>query len=143
MPTSARIPGSTVVLADHDDTRRAPVALALRHAGWVVREARDVVGLIERIFERGVCPQIVIADALLPGAGGDVLTLVRDCVGPDLARVFIVAASSGTLRGAAQRAGAVVLDRPFELEDLRLIASSVAPVAPARSVHARPVALTA
>jgi len=123
-----------VLLADDDDEMRVFLASALRRDGYVVEEARDGAQLLARVCsmlfqsEDGTAVDILVADIRMPGHSGlDVLSIVR---GADWAVpiVLITAFGDEDTHAKARQLGAnAVLDKPFELTDLRSTMSQLAP----------------
>lgn len=113
------------LLAEDDPEMRALVAAVLRRDGYRVLEARNGVELASLVQSEvlqptlGVPADILIADVVMPGRTGlDVLTWLRsrDWATPV---VLVTAFGSAELHDEARRLGAAVLDKPFELEELR------------------------
>jgi len=130
-----------VLLAEDDDDLRFLLAGALRKDGYEVLEARDGAELLAQL--RGVLPSntswtastpppappdVVVSDVMMPGATGlEVLTAVhRAQIGTPV--VLITAFGAPETHAEARRLGAVaVLDKPFELADLRRLLRKIAP----------------
>jgi two-component system response regulator (stage 0 sporulation protein F) len=121
-----------ILLAEDDDELRAVLAEALRTDGYHVIEVRNGVVLDDIIRE--LAPQtvghpheIVIADVRMPGRTGlSVLESHRGC--PWCPRfIFMTGLGDTELRDEACRLGAAaVLEKPFELAQLRHILDEVA-----------------
>jgi DNA-binding response OmpR family regulator len=118
------------LVAEDDPEMRALVRFTLRRDGYEVIEARnglELAALVEsEVLEPmlGVPADIVIADVVMPGRTGlDVLTWMRS---RDWATPVVLVTAFGTaeLHEEARHLGAVVLDKPFELEQLRRLVRS-------------------
>ncbi len=123
-----------VLLAEDDETLRRLLADVLRQDGYEVEEARDGTELLERIdaslvvrWERAE-QVVVVADVHMPGFTGlDVLAILRcaHCVAPV---VLITAYGDPETHAEARELGAVVLDKPFELDALRSALADAVPL---------------
>ena len=125
-----------VLLAEDDDELRRLLARRLRRQGYDVIEARTGVQLVELVAEHGMEPvasarplALVISDVRMPGRSGlDVLRLMRRA-GVTAPVVLITGFSASELQAEATALGALVLDKPVDLDELaatasRLLASS-------------------
>jgi DNA-binding response OmpR family regulator len=121
-----------ILLAEDDDELRSLLAEALRKDGYQVMEVRNGVVLDDIIRE--LAPQtmshpheVVISDVRMPGRTGlSVLESHRGC--PWCPRfIFMTGFGDEDLRDEASRLGAdAVLEKPFELDQLRHILDKVA-----------------
>jgi DNA-binding response OmpR family regulator len=112
-----------VVLAEDDFEMRRLVAQALRRDGYEVLEAKNGSELIEcletalRVQDR---IDLVITDVRMPGLSGlqaiDWMNKVRALQVPVL---VVTAFCDRHVRQQARRLGAEVLEKPFDLEELR------------------------
>jgi DNA-binding response OmpR family regulator len=112
-----------VVLAEDDFEMRRLVAQALRRDGYEVLEAKNGSELIEcletamRVQDR---IDLVITDVRMPGLTGlqaiDWMNKVRALQVPVL---VVTAFGDRHVRQQARRLGADVLEKPFDLEELR------------------------
>jgi len=111
-----------VLLAEDDPDMRALMAWTLRADGYEVQEVADgdellrVLGTVEDGSER---PDLVVSDVQMPGASGlEVLARLRASRTP-LPVLLVTAFGDWETHARAERLGAEVLDKPFELDDLR------------------------
>lgn len=144
MPTDASTPGSgppagralrmlwasrgvwrpRALVAEDDPDLRRLIVEALHREGFVVSEARDGRELLEIVnatcIEEGSAPELVVADVRMPGCSGiEALQALRASLRGS-AILVITAFGDEAVRRAAREAGAVgVLDKPFELDELR------------------------
>ena len=117
-----------VLVAEDDDELRRLVARRLRRIGCDVLEARTGVQLTELVIEHGVPTvaerpvSLVVSDVRMPGRSGlDVLRLLRRA-GVDVPVLLLTAFGSDELAAEAARLGAVVCDKPIDLDDLATMA---------------------
>jgi len=122
-----------IVIAEDDYEMRRLVASSLREAGDYVVEARDGLDLVDIIrswYSTGAHTHpidVIVTDVRMPGMSGlDVADMVRD--GPKRIPIILTTAfGSDVLKAEARRLGvAAVLDKPFDLEELREVVSRVA-----------------
>jgi DNA-binding response OmpR family regulator len=114
-----------VVLAEDDATMRHLVALALRRDGFEVLEVADGNALAEvadavAADEIEIC--LVISDIRMPGRSGlsALPTLRQSAAAPPV--LLITAFGDAATHEAAERLGAAgVMDKPFEIDDLRTV----------------------
>ncbi len=123
--TPATIRGPRILVAEDDADLRSLVALALTQNGFRVVEAQDGDALIDLLANSVLSEDerdrfdLVVSDIRMPG-----YTAIEALVGmrPMLARtpvVLLTAFGDDTLHERALRLGAsVVLDKPFELQEL-------------------------
>jgi DNA-binding response OmpR family regulator len=123
MPTSAR-----VLLADDDAEMRALLAYALRSDGYEVLEAADGGRLLVAItdaYEDGTgrdAFDLVISDVRMPIASGlAVLESLRKASWRTPV-ILMTAFGDELTRKRAESLGAVLFDKPFDVDDLRTIA---------------------
>jgi DNA-binding NtrC family response regulator len=115
-----------LLIAEDDRTFRSFLATNFRDDGYEVEEVCDGYALLQTLaasIEDGAearTPCVVITDVSMPNVGGlDVLRWVRDQA-IDLPFIVITAFGSRTTRDRATRLGAyAVLEKPFNLDDLR------------------------
>ena len=116
-----------VLLAEDDDAMRAMIASALRRDGYEVIEAANGLQLWE-LLETYVgdgpvrTPALVISDIRMPGASGlEVLAALR-AHNPTTPVVLTTAFGDAETHAEGDRLGAqLVLDKPFDLADLRTV----------------------
>lgn len=119
------------VLAEDDPEMRALVRAVLQRDGYEVMEARNGPELAMLVRSEVLQPRmglpadLIITDVVMPGRTGlDVLAWLRSC---DWATpvVLVTAFGSAELHEEARRLGAAVLDKPFDLEELRRLVRSL------------------
>lgn len=121
-----------VLLAEDDEDMRSMLASVMRRDGYMVTEARDGEELISIALDlmdhRGRKLDLIVSDIRMPGHTGlDVLRLLRG-FGWDVPIILITAFGDlGTHRAAEQSGVHAVLDKPFELDDLRTLLLHFAP----------------
>src|SRR5262249_233296 len=122
-PRTPRTACLSVVLAEDDLEMRRLLAEALRRDGHEVIEAKNGSELLERLDSAATRQErigLVITDVRMPGLTGlqalDWLQRVRAVQVPIL---VITAFCDPLVRHQAARLGAQVLEKPFELDELR------------------------
>jgi len=116
-----------VLLAEDDSELRALIAQALRGDGYQVLEVADGAALVDRLAEAVSADgsldgfDLVVSDIRMPGFTAiDVLSAMR----PFLARtpvVLITAFGDARTHERAKKLGAsAVIDKPFDLDELRV-----------------------
>jgi DNA-binding NtrC family response regulator len=106
-----------VVLAEDDDEMRHLIARKLRRAGYDVVEARNGAELA-LLIEDGRAIELIVSDIRMPGITGlEVVQLVR---GTDwsVPIILITAFGDRETHSEAMRLGAVLLDKPLDLDEL-------------------------
>jgi CheY-like chemotaxis protein len=120
----AREAPARVVVAEDDSELRGMLSALLRRNGYEVVEACTGVELLEVVHsmvlgsDGGAPVELVIADVRMPGASG--VRAVSELRQSDwnTAVILITAFSDPELSAEAARLGAVVLDKPFDLQHL-------------------------
>lgn len=112
-----------VLVAEDDRAMRALVCLALRRAGLEVIEATDGTAFSAHVDRLASDPvDLIVTDVRMPGPSGlEVLEHLRasDTTTPV---IVMTAFADDRSRERAQALGAALLDKPFELMDLRALA---------------------
>jgi DNA-binding response OmpR family regulator len=122
-----------VLLAEDETEMRSLIARTLRKEQCDIVEARDGSQLIRLLMTHLLAPSeghepvdLIISDIRMPGANGlDVVSALRrqDTETPV---ILITAFGDADTHLEAYRLGAVmVLNKPFEMEDLRLVVRSL------------------
>jgi DNA-binding response OmpR family regulator len=123
---------SRILLAEDNDEMRSMLASILRRDGYAVLEAKDGRELVRHLTEHGTGAasdiDLVISDVRMPGASGlDVLAGLRE-IDWSMPVILITAFGSADTRARATELGAaILLDKPFELDELRHAVRSVVP----------------
>ncbi|MFC1610073.1 response regulator [Myxococcota bacterium] len=121
---------ATIVIAEDDPAMRRLLMVALHKEGYRVVEAKDGTELQDALQEGGDTSEIdlVISDIQMPGRSGmEVLDELRktDWVTP---MILITAFGDEETHLDAHLLGAAtILDKPFDLEDLRFAVHSIIP----------------
>ena len=125
-----------VLLAEDDGELRRLLAEVLQKSGFRVTEAESGDRLLERLWERSRREgrfDLIVSDIRMPGFSGlEVLDGLRDECDPsigDTPVIFITAFGDSVVHAEAERLGAVVFDKPFDLDDLCAWAVTVVRVA--------------
>ncbi len=119
---------SRVLVADDDPDMRRLLGVTLRRAGYDVVEARDGVDLLDQIestIERRDFFSVIVADINMPGLSGlDVLAALR-CTTWATPVILITAYGDPGTRNEAKDLGAVLLEKPLDLDALRIAVKRV------------------
>jgi DNA-binding response OmpR family regulator len=126
-PTPARPPH--ILLADDTDEMRAVIAMRLRQQGYSVTECADGAELLsrlgvylhpEKVEEPPQSPKydLVISDVRMPGVfGTSIVEGAGECpLFPPT--ILITAFGDDETHEKARRAGAEVMDKPFDMNEL-------------------------
>ena len=112
-----------IVVADDDPAMRRLVVEALRRDGHEVEQAGNGAALLNRLAVNVDQPasglDLIISDIRMPAFTGlDLLEALRaiDCTTPV---ILMTAFPDVETRKAARRLGAVLFDKPFDIDDLR------------------------
>lgn len=116
-----------VLLADDDVPMRCLLAEELRRDGYEVVEAADGVELLDHlaanfpwVHEPGTGIDVIVSDIRMPGFTGlDVLCFLR--IGRRMTPIILITAfgDEETRAEALELGAAAVLDKPFEIDELR------------------------
>lgn len=123
-----------VLLAEDDRELRLLLATALRRDGYEVLEARDANHLLELMGDAllsssGAPVDVVVSDIRMPGRSG--LELLAGLRRDDRATpvVLITAFGDPETHAEAYRLGAdAVLDKPLDIDDLRIVVHTLASI---------------
>lgn len=118
--------GRWILVADDEEEMRTLLSSVFRSDGYTVSEAKDGQELLSMLVAKTapdgspIAPDLVVTDVQMPGATGiRVLAHVRRAH-PTVPVILITAFGSAELHAQAKRLGAAtVLDKPFELSELR------------------------
>ena len=132
-PSHRQLTAGRILLAEDDPEMRRLLSSALRKQQYEVIEAADGKELIDRLSESMVADDpvdCIITDVRMPRlTGTHAMRLIRNA-GLEMPVIVITAFGDYTTRIEASLNGAaVVLDKPFELDDLLRVI---------RSLHERP-----
>jgi DNA-binding response OmpR family regulator len=123
-----------VLVVEDDDEMRRLLVRTLAKDGYVAIGARDAVEALEWLDEPGADGaarfDLLISDVRLPGASG--LELLARIRAADWALNVIVVTGFGSdeVHAEASRLGAAaVLDKPFDLDELRWVVGQLVPAA--------------
>lgn len=132
--TRHAVPASSarVLLAEDNRELRRLLAAGLRRNGYVVIEAATGFELLERLGDlalRDEAFDLIVSDVRMPGPTGLVAVEgLRHATGaPGVATpvLLITAFGDATTHAEARRLGAVILDKPFDIDDFRACAASM------------------
>ncbi len=118
-------PPARVLLAEDDPAMRDLVAAALEGDGYRVLEATDGLDFATRLSQLifAEWPEgpidVIVSDLRMPTFNGlDVVGALREA-GVQTPVVLMTAFPSAETRARARQLGAVLFDKPFDLDDLR------------------------
>lgn len=110
-----------IIVAEDDREMRRLIAGTLIRDGYVVEEVSDGPKLLILVIEAAPAVDLVISDHRMPVSSGlQVLKGLRDA-GWGLPFILLSAFGDDHLRSEAARLDAIFLDKPFELDALRII----------------------
>ena len=112
-----------VLISDDDESMREMLAYWFEHSGYRTSLASNGVELLERLHchaASGELPDLVISDIRMPGMDGlSALSRIHHAY-PDMPVVLVTAfGDERTHRRARELGAAAVLDKPFDLHQLR------------------------
>jgi DNA-binding response OmpR family regulator len=118
-----------IFLAEDDVALRTTIALVLERDGHRVRQSRDGVDLMVDLTAMADAGDdvLVVTDIRMPMVGG--LAILRSLRGTRWCPPFILMTAFATpaVRTEAEQLGALaLLDKPFDLDDLRQIVRAIA-----------------
>jgi two-component system cell cycle sensor histidine kinase/response regulator CckA len=117
--TPERASPATVLVVDDEAAVRDFLRLALVHSGFAVRVAVDARDALDTFLAHPGTFALVITDVRMPGRTGIELADDLRAAAPGVPVVFMSGYSGGTSRQPITLpAGAVVLDKPFSVEQL-------------------------
>lgn len=132
MGVEAASPRRRVLLVEDDPEMRELMALALRGDGYEVREAADGLEALRLLgAEENPGFDLVVSDVRMPGCSG--LEMLQRLRGrpSQIPVVLVTAFGDRETHARARRLGAALLDKPFELNDLReLVFEAIEPRSP-------------
>ena len=121
-----------ILLAEDDTEMRRLVTEVLQRDGYEVREAADggrlLVQVTAQYREAGADIDLIISDNRMPICTGlQILQGLRDvlCAVP---MILMTAFIDDRTRATAEALGAIVFDKPFDIDDLRTAVQNVLPV---------------
>jgi DNA-binding NtrC family response regulator len=116
------MPAPHVVVAEDDDDMRRIVVEALRRDGLDVGEASDGASLLALIGfyeEIGDPVDLIISDVRMPNHSGlDVLGRLH-ATAHAIPMILMTAFGDDDIRAEAEKHGAMLFDKPFQVDDLR------------------------
>jgi DNA-binding response OmpR family regulator len=120
----AELRPARVLVAEDDFELRTMLALSLQRRGYEVTEVTDGNGLLDELgasllrYGASSRPDLVISDVRMPGKNGmDVLAGLRGASWTT-PFIFMTAFGDAETHERAARLGAVVYDKPFDLDEL-------------------------
>ncbi len=133
LPRSTPIPASPlrrVLVAEDDQEFRELLVQALRRDHHLVTEAHDGADLLDKIvsglLEHHRHPDfdLIVSDVRMPGFDGLELLGGMRSAGLSIPVILITAFADAQTRLVASEHGAALLDKPFELVDLRFLVNA-------------------
>ncbi len=125
-PAPSPVQPPQILLAEDDQELRALITAVLRQDGFAVRPVSSGGELLEYIetsllhSSLNPRPHLLITDVRMPGLSGlDVISILADS--ECLPRTIVITAfpSEETKLKALERGAAAVLDKPFDIDELR------------------------
>jgi CheY-like chemotaxis protein len=132
LPSSRPRRRACVLVAEDDTELRRLIAAILSSDGYDVVEVTNGSDLLEYMTRQrdagSVAPDVILSDICMPGRTGfDVLRELR-IIGINTPVVLMTAFGGDFSEQTARELGAVTLvEKPFEIDDLRMIVLNVAP----------------
>jgi DNA-binding response OmpR family regulator len=130
-PPASRPPSyrARVIVAEDDAAMRRLLASTLRRDGYEVTEAASGLQLFEalrRAVFAAAAPDFIVSDVRMPGGSGlQVLEAIR-VAGWSVPVILITAFGDEDVRCEGARLGAAcVLSKPFDMDDLRAVATDL------------------
>lgn len=129
--TPAPLRPITVLVAEDDEALRTLVCEALTRDGYQVTGVEDGnalhLGLILDGVGRGALPDLIVTDQRMPGRSGlDVLETMRRHGWETPVVLMTAFGDTGTHARARALGRCTVIDKPFDLDDLRAAVRSAA-----------------
>jgi CheY-like chemotaxis protein len=121
-----------VLVAEDDPDIRHLMALGLRCDGYKVVEVKDGAQLLERVassmLEREYDPpDLIVSDVRMPGFSGLTILAGLRSAGWTTPVILVTAWASDELREHAHQLHAALLEKPFDVDDLRTAVMNLAP----------------
>lgn len=121
-----------VLVAEDDPDIRHLMALGLRCDGYKVVEVNDGAQLLERVassmLERAIDPpDLIVSDVRMPGFSGLTILSGLRSAGWKTPVILVTAWASDELRLHATELHAAVIEKPFDVDDLRTAVINLAP----------------
>ena len=126
LPAATTTPALRIVLAEDDREMRCLLEAALRFDGALVEPLAHGGALLARL-DSPPLPDLVVTDIRMPGASG--VEILRRARARGLEVPFVVLTGFGTPDLHAEVAAlrrATLLDKPFDLDDLRTAVANAA-----------------
>lgn len=133
LPLATVVRRPTILIADDDAEMRALVAEQLRDDGYEVETSHDGFALLERLRELRRhpldLPDAIVTDVRMPGHSGLEVFAAMRRAGWTTSVVLMTGFCDSWLREQAARFGAAaVLEKPFDIEELRRVLRCCAPL---------------
>lgn len=131
MDAPAQVPAAArrALLVDDEDVIRLALRRFFQRQGWVVDEAKDGVAALDFIVGPGAATyDVILTDLVMPGMPGKEFYAHVAAARPELARRVIVSTGDSMSPDALEflrRTGCPVLNKPFELAELRALVARV------------------
>lgn len=120
-----KLPRKRIVLAEDDDEMRTMLASALRRDGHEVLEAASGSELLESLgscilhLQSDGLIDLIVSDIHMPAPNGLELLAALRRAQFDAPFLLITAFGDDQTHATAQKLGASILDKPFDLDDFR------------------------
>jgi PAS domain S-box-containing protein len=116
-------PSATILVVDDDPDVRQLLAASLDALGYQVREASDGKGGLLALEESQ--PDLLVLDFAMPGMNGAEVAAAARLIYPTLPIVFASGYSDTATIEAAVGPGAIMLRKPFRLDELQTVLAAV------------------
>jgi len=132
-PAGATRPLSILLAEDHDEFREL-IARALEADGALVECVRDGEAALAKLFEERARPDVVVSDIRMPGKTGlDLLRALRR-EGLTMPVVLLTGFGQSVDRQEVESfEGAILLEKPFDFDDLRTALRNLPSIASLRT----------
>ena len=118
-----------VLLVDDEDVIRLALRRFFQRQGWAVDEAEDGAAALDLLVGPGVAAyDVILTDLLMPGMSGVEFYARVAAARPELVSRVIVSTGDSMSPEAMdflRRTGCPVLNKPFELAELRALVAQV------------------
>lgn len=123
-------PARRILIVDDEYTIRRAMQRYLERLGWVVDQDGDGDAALARLLAEGApAYDVLVVDLRMPGMSGPALYDAVVAARPALAARVVLSTGNSYDEGAARfisRTGCAVLNKPFELAELREVVERVA-----------------
>jgi two-component system, cell cycle sensor histidine kinase and response regulator CckA len=111
--------GELVLLVEDEPALRQLAVLMIERLGYRVVETADGKQAIEAVVEKGVRPDVVLTDVVIPGMGGPALVDHLRAILPELRVIYMSGYTDDAIsRRGIIEAGVNFLQKPFTMSAL-------------------------